>query len=171
MPDTSKTALGLSRTLLRALIVLNLAIGAAVVLCFVASFVLEEAVATYYRTRAMDAALLIPALRIWMVLGVPFIGAVHVLLSRLLAITETVRTGHPFVPDNAGRLRTAAWCLLVMELLHLSFGVFAGIAQAANADVDWRFSITGWLAVLLLFVLARVFEEGTRIHDELEAVV
>lgn len=171
MSRTSNTALGVSRTLLRVLIVFNLTLCALLVFVFVASFFIEDAVATYYRTRAMDGAILIPALRVWMLLAIPFFGAVHVLLSRLLAIVETVRTGHPFVPENAGRLRTVAWCLLVMQLWHLSFWVFAQIARAANADVDWSFSLTGWVAVLLLFVLARVFEEGTRIHDELEAVV
>ena len=30
---------------------------------------------------------------------------------------------------------------------------------------------TGWLAVALLFVLAQVFEEGTRIRTELEAMI
>ena len=171
MPRPSIPALGLSRLLLKISIVLNLTLGAAVAFCFVASFPLEDAVATYYRARAMDAAVLIPTLRVWMLLGVPLFAAVHVLLSRLLAIVETVRAGDPFVADNARRLKTVAWCVLVVQLLHLSFGVFAGIARSANADVDWSFSSTGWLAVLLLFVLARVFEEGTRIRDELDAVV
>ena len=31
--------------------------------------------------------------------------------------------------------------------------------------------MTGWLAVLLLFVLARVFNHGTRIRDDLEGTV
>ena len=76
-----------------------------------------------------------------------------------------------FGAENARRLKTVAWCVLAVQLLHLSFGVFASIARSANAGVDWSFSSTGWLAVVLLFVLARVFEEGTRIRDELDAVV
>jgi hypothetical protein len=31
--------------------------------------------------------------------------------------------------------------------------------------------VTGWLAVLLLFVLARVFDYGTRMRDDLEGTV
>jgi hypothetical protein len=37
--------------------------------------------------------------------------------------------------------------------------------------LDAGFSITGWLAVLLTFVLARVFAEGARMRDELEGTV
>ena len=36
---------------------------------------------------------------------------------------------------------------------------------------DWSFSLTPWLAVVLLFVLARVFDEGTRMRDDLEGTV
>jgi len=33
------------------------------------------------------------------------------------------------------------------------------------------FDLTGWLAILLLFVLAQVFLEGTRIREDLEGTV
>ena len=109
--------------------------------------------------------------RLLFVLDVPMVAASHVLLSRLLAIVETVRAGDPFVPENAARLRTIAWCMLVHQLLQLTFGVMAANLRAAGADVDWTFSMSGWVAVVLLFVLARVFEEGTRIRAELEAMI
>ena len=38
-------------------------------------------------------------------------------------------------------------------------------------DLDAGFSINGWLAVLLTFLLARVFAEGARMRDELEGTV
>ncbi|HEY0130817.1 MAG TPA: DUF2975 domain-containing protein, partial [Allosphingosinicella sp.] len=99
-------------------------------------------------------------------------AAVHVLLLRLLAMVETVRTGDPFVPENAIRLRTIAWCLLVVQLFELACGIFIGVLERVGADVgEWDPSLSGWLAVLLVFVLARVFEEGARIRAELEAVV
>lgn len=169
--SSTSAVLGLSRTLLRLLVVLNVVGGVFLLACFVASFVFEDVVAQYYRQRRMDAAILIPTLRVWMLLGVPLFAAVHLLLSRLLQIVGTVRLGNPFVPENAVRLRTIAWCLMAVQLLHLAFGAMARIAVAANADVNWNVSLAGWLAVLLLFVLARVFEEGARIRDELEAMI
>ena len=171
LPSTSTPALTLSRTLLRVLIVLN-AVGALLLVCaFLASFIFEQAVTGYYRSRSMDAAILIPTLRIWMVIGAPYMAAVHVLLSRMLAMVETVQAGTPFTLDNAVRLKTMALCMFVLQLLHLAFGVMVGVARAANADVNWSFSISGWLSVLLLFVLARVFKEAATIRDDLEKMI
>jgi hypothetical protein len=100
------------------------------------------------------------------------VAALHVALSRLLAMVETVRAGDPFVADNAVRLKTIAWCALATQLLHLAFGVMAATVNAAGSNVDWKFSgVTGWLAVVLLFVLARVFEEGTQMRDDLERMI
>jgi hypothetical protein len=36
---------------------------------------------------------------------------------------------------------------------------------------DWSFSVTPWLAVLLLFVLAQVFGDGARMRDDLTGTV
>ena len=41
----------------------------------------------------------------------------------------------------------------------------------ADADIDWDFSLNGWLAVLLAFVLAKVFEHGARMRDDLGAMI
>ncbi len=38
-------------------------------------------------------------------------------------------------------------------------------------DMDLNISVTGWLAVLLLFVLAGVFEHGAQMREELEATI
>lgn len=171
MSRPSNPALGLSRALLSTLIVLNLALGAVVVLAFLASFVFEDTLAASYRRRGMDAGVLVPTLRVMIVLGAPYVATLHRLLSRLREIVETVQVGAPFVPENAARLKTIAWCMLVLQLLHLGFGVTVAIAAAAKADIDWSFSISGWVAVVLLFVLARVFEEGTRMRDDLEAMI
>jgi hypothetical protein len=35
----------------------------------------------------------------------------------------------------------------------------------------WSFNITGWIAVLLLFVLARVFEQGAAMREDIEGTV
>jgi hypothetical protein len=111
-------------------------------------------------------------MRLWVLTGLPMFAAVHVMLSRLLAMVGTVRAGDPFVPENAFRLRTIAWCLLVVQLFELACGLFIGILTRAGADIgDWDPSLSGWIAVVLLFVLARVFEEGARIRADLEAMV
>jgi DUF2975 family protein len=173
LSDSYATLLGVSRLLVGLLRVLNLLMGALLVAMFVASFVFEPVFQEFFSKRPprIDPGLLLPALRLWMLLAMPMIAAVHILYSRLLKVIGTVRAGDPFVPENAARLTTMAWCLLTVELLRLSFGVMAAIMNAAGSNIDWSFSLSGWVAVLLLFVLARVFEEGTRIRGDLEAMI
>ena len=38
-------------------------------------------------------------------------------------------------------------------------------------DIDLKFNFTRWLVVLFLFVLARVFEQGARMREDLEGTV
>ena len=168
-PATATSAL--SHTALTVLIALNLAAGALLIASFSASFAFEEAVAGYYRSRSIDSAMLIPTMRIWMLLAIPFLIAIHVGLSRLLRIVATVRDGSPFVAENVVRLRTIGWSLLAAQLLQLLFGIMAAIAQAANAKVEWTFSAGGWLAVLLVFVLAGVLDQAVRIQNDLKAMI
>ena len=54
--------------------------------------------------------------------------------------------------------------------------VIGAIAKAVSTPehplhLDAGFSINGWLAVLLTFLLARVFAEGTRMRDDLDGTV
>jgi hypothetical protein len=63
--------------------------------------------------------------------------------------------------------------VLGLELINLLIGaVAAGSASSAQPlDVDWSFSVTPWIAVLLLFVLARVFDQGARMRADIEGTV
>jgi hypothetical protein len=171
MSETSSAALGLSRLLLRVFVVLNLAMGVLLIAGFVGSFVFESVVMRWMRSVDIDARLMLPTVRVWLLLSLPFVAAMHVLLTKTLEILKTVRMGGPFVAQNAARLRTMAWCLLAMQVLHLVNGVMVKISSVAGARMDWSFSLTGWLAVLLLFVLAGVFEEGARLRADLEAMI
>jgi hypothetical protein len=115
----------------------------------------------------------ISGLQAMAIIGLVTIPINHLVLRRLLAIVDTVRAGDPFVAVNAARLQAIAWSLVALQLLGMVIG---GIADAVSTpahpvDVDAGFSISGWLAVLLTFLLARVFAEGTRMRDDLEGTV
>jgi hypothetical protein len=166
-------ALSVSRVLLRILRGLNLLTGLGLALALPATVLFDAQFLEFFSKRParIDPGWILPILRIWIVLALLMVAAVHVLLSRLLAVVETVRSRDPFVPENAARLQTIAWCVLATQLLHLTFGVMAATLNAAGSNVDWEFSVTGWVAVVLLFVLARVFEEGTHMREDLETMI
>jgi hypothetical protein len=63
--------------------------------------------------------------------------------------------------------------MLVVQLLSIVIG---GIGKAVSTPahpvhLNAGFSINGWLAVLLTFLLARVFAEGARMREDLEGTV
>ncbi len=174
MSQPQSNALALSRRVLRVLITLNLLLGFLILVLLIASLVAEEWVmgALGAPSTASNGPLII-GMRMVMVIGVLATPVTNVALSRLLAIVSTVSLGDPFVAENASRLQQIAWAVLGLEMLHLCVGIVqAGVSSgAASLDLDWNFSLTPWLAVLLLFVLARVFDHGTRMREDLEGTV
>jgi hypothetical protein len=120
-----------------------------------------------------DAERLVMGMRAIAVLGLGAIPLNYVVLKRLLAIVETVRAGDPFVAANASRLQGIAWTLLALQLLSIAIGAIAKAVStpAHPLHLDAGFSINGWLAVLLTFLLARVFAEGTLMRQDLEGTV
>lgn len=107
-----------------------------------------------------------------MVLGVVMAVAIHMLLRALGRIIATVSTGDPFIADNAARLRTIGWSLLTLQLLDAPAALIAhGFPALGSAAPDGGVSPAGWLAVLMAFVLARVFVVGARMRDDLEGTV
>jgi hypothetical protein len=151
--------------------VLTLLYGVALLGLFVASFLVPDwpAKPLGYDPATMHAHL--PSgLRTVELLGLAMVGLVYVLLRRLLAIVDSVRGGDPFVPANAARLQTIAWCLLGVESLRLAVAVI-GSAVDIHRLGSSGFSAVPWLAILLLFVLSGVFLRGARMRADLEGTV
>jgi hypothetical protein len=94
-------------------------------------------------------------------------------LKRLVAMVQTVRAGDPFVATNAYRLQAIAWFLLGQQLLSLAIGLIgkAVSTPAHPLHLDAGLSPGGWLAVVLTFVLARVFAEGTLMREDIEGTI
>ncbi len=174
MSESYPAVLAVSRKVLRVLIRLNQIMGFLILSLLVASFVAEEWVMEALGLGAGPGRVsVINAGRAIMVIGICAIPLAHVVLTRLEAIVGTVDAGDPFVPLNAARLQTIAWTMLGLEFLHMIVGAIAAAVSTEEQplDVEWNLSITRWLAVLLCFVLARVFEQGTRMRDDLEGTV
>jgi Protein of unknown function (DUF2975) len=172
-PVSSSAALPIAYVVLRILIVGNW-LMVAVILALLFVIPNEQWIMSAFDlTPSPEAEQLIMGLRAIAVLGLAAIPVNYAVLKRLLAIVETVRAGDPFVAANASRLQAIAWALLTLQLLSL---VIDGIAKAVSIpgrplDLDAGFSINGWLAVLLTFLLARVFAEGALMREDLEGTV
>jgi hypothetical protein len=161
-PASSSPVVPVAHVVLRVLIVINLLGGAAILALLVVMPNREWIMSSFNLSPSPDAERLVMGLRAIAVLGLAAIPLNHVVLKRLLAIVKTIRGGEPFVAANASRLQLIAWVLFALNLLSIVIGA---IAQAVSTpahplDIDAGFSINGWLAVLLTFVLARVFAEG-----------
>ncbi len=167
-------ALTASRIALRILLILNCVYGAAILVILIASFAAEKPIMTALGVPpSAETEPLIQGMRAMALLGLVTIPLHYVILRRLLDLVESVRGGASFVGENASRLQRIAWALLGLQVLSVVIGAIArGVSTPKHPlHVDAGFSTAGWLAVLLLFVLARVFAEGARMREELEGTV
>lgn len=120
-----------------------------------------------------EADRLVLGLRAIALLGLVAIPLNHAILKRLLAIVKTVRARDPFVAANAQRLNAIGWVLLALNVLSIVIGLIAKSVSTPEHQLHLSagFSINGWLAVLLIFLLARVFAEGTVMREDLEGTI
>ena len=172
-PVSSSAALPIAYVALRVLVVANWVMGAAILALLVATPNEQWIMSAFKLSPSPEAERLVLGLRAIAVLGLVVVPLNNGGLKRLLAIVETVRSGDPFVAANATRLRAIAWTLLALQLLSVVIGAIGkAVSTAAHpVDIDAGFSINGWLAVLLTFLLARVFAEGTEMRDDLKGTV
>ena len=174
MAQIYNAALPITYVLLRILIVLNWVLGACILGLLIFSFVNEPFLLRALKLGSVEEnPALVMGIRAVAALGLVSIPLNYAILKRLVAMVKTVRAGDPFVADNAYRLQAIAWFLLAVQVLSMIVG---GIGRAISTpehpvDLDAGFSVNGWLAVLLTFILARVFAEGALMREDLEGTV
>jgi len=114
--------------------------------------------------------------RFWMLLPLAAFGFVLAaafmhLLSNIIA---SVSQGDPFDAINAKRLYKMAWLALAFQLIAIPVRIardqVSQLTDGVSSD-DFAVSITGFVFVLTLFVLARVFAHGAAMRDDLEGTV
>jgi hypothetical protein len=169
----SSPALPIAHVVLRILIVLNWLMAAAILALLFVVPNEQWIMSALDLSPSPEADRLVMGLRTIAALGLVLVLLNYTILARLLAIVGTVRAGDPFVAANAQRLQAIAWTLLAMQVLSLLIATIVRIVSIPGhpLDIDAGFSINGWLAVLLTFLLARVFAEGARMRDDLEGTV
>lgn len=153
---------------------LNWAVAIAFAATFVLSFVFGDVLAIRIATKyhGLHVAETTALLRLTVLLGMIACVAVYQLFTRLLAILETVRAGDPFVIANADRLQRIGWALFAIQMLDLGLGAIVLVLDRLGVDhAAWVPGFTGWIGVVMLFVLARVFRVGTAMRDDLAMTV
>jgi hypothetical protein len=166
-------ALPIAFVVLRILIILNILFGIAIAVLLFVSPNERWIMSAFDLSPSADTTRLIWGLRAVAALGLGTIPLNHLILKRLIAMIETVRTGDPFVAANAYRLQAIAWIMAVLQVISI---VIAAIGKAVSTpahpvNLDAGFSVGGWLAVLFAFILARVFAEGTLMRADLDGTI
>jgi len=174
MSRPRSAALPIAYVVLRLLILLNWLWGACIAALLLWTFVDSEwTMRALSVTHSADSETVIWGMRGVAALGLVAIGLSYAVLKRLLAMVETVRAGDPFVAANVYRLQAIAWISVALQFLSLAIAVIARAISTPEHpfNLDAGFSINGWLAVILMFVLARVFAEGTLMREDLQGTV
>ncbi len=109
-------------------------------------------------------------MRLLMGLGI----VMSIVTARLLAVLAAVvaSVADPFIAANAVRLQQIGWCLLALQLCEIPAWLIARYVPAmGSAAPSGDVSIAGWMAVLMVFVLARVFAVGAAMRDDLAGTI
>ena len=139
-------------------------------------------VAGVYRTFGIGPELprpLLEFLQLSVVLALPMaITAIVVftfVVDRLRRINRTLVEGDPFVPENAGHLRSIAIAIGIYQLIRygahgaisLAYSLFGRpVETGINLEPHFTLNLGAWFAVIALLVLSEVFREGARLRHE-----
>ncbi|MCF6329465.1 MAG: DUF2975 domain-containing protein [Henriciella sp.] len=88
--------------------------------------------------------------------------------SQLRRILSTLAEGDPFVPENGPRLTRIAIAIALIEIVRTvaTFVIAALVDVGEGSQATININLALWGAVIVLFVLAQVFREGTRLREE-----
>lgn len=168
------SALPAAYVFLRLLTVVNWCFCAAVLALLIFTFINEP-----WTMKALGVAGMSDANRVmWAMRGIAALGVAagpvnYMILKRLLVMVETVRAGDPFVAANAYRLQAIAWLMVALQVISMTIAAIGRVITTAEHPfhLDAGFSVNSWLAIILTFVLARVFAEGTAMREDLEGTI
>lgn len=95
------------------------------------------------------------------------------MFAHLVKVVKTVGEGNAFTTENAIRLRKIAYLslgILASEFVVAWIGYF--YHESTRDGIRWfDWDPSSIITILVLFVMARVFEEGVRLNDEAQLTV
>ena len=87
------------------------------------------------------------------------------IINRLRRILLSVNQGDAFEFANVKRLQAVGFGLLGIQLTALMLSIVAPQAIGQSAS-DYDFDLGSWLGILVVFILAEVFRQGSAMRDE-----
>lgn len=137
-------------------------------------FYWNEALAEITKEKpGINTSNLLPSLLAVFAFGIIVLGLLWTMMRKLLVIIDSVEDGNPFIKANAVRLRAIGWIMVGIQVVGLPLATTAGnVADLfGENDVGFNFPLNGILAILLVFILAGIFERGAEMREELEGTV
>jgi hypothetical protein len=107
--------------------------------------------------------------------GIAALALVYFIFRALRRVVASASVGDPFIEANAMDLVRVAWLLLGLNVIGTL--IRPAVYLLAPADVQAKIhdtvhiSITGFFAVLLIFVLAQIFRRGSDMRAELAGTI
>ena len=144
--------------------------GVSVILPFFWNEAVKEILANH---PGMNVTELMPLLLAVFALGILVLGLLWTVMRKLLAIIASVEISNPFIHANALRLKAIGWMMIALQLVGIPMAILAGHAadMFGESDTGLDISLNGILAILLVFILAGIFERGAEMREELEGTV
>jgi hypothetical protein len=108
-----------------------------------------------------------------LIAGIAISALFLAVLRSLRQIVDSAATGDPFIQQNATRLKHIAWLTLAMNVVHVAYG-FANDLFAREAQVGFNLAIIPWagfFSVLMILVVAQIFQRGSEMRADLEGTV
>ncbi len=107
-----------------------------------------------------------------LLLASAYAGLLIVILYRLRKVFETLIRGDPFKSENVARLRGVGLALIALEGAGFAFHTASQLILAPRSGRSVLYlNLSGWFAILVVFVLAEVFREGARLREDAELTI
>jgi hypothetical protein len=95
---------------------------------------------------------------------------------KIIEIVRVSAESNPFMMNNVNRLREIGWALISLQALFFSsclatYMVSEMTTERLLINLFKSVEVIGLIAALLMFVLARVFQHGVELRQELEGTV
>jgi len=101
-----------------------------------------------------------------------YLAALLIIIFRLRQVFATLILGDPFRPENVGRLRIVGLALISLQVAgYIVRLALVWAIPERSKHLDFTINLSGWFAILVVFVLAEVFREGARLRRDAELTI